>query len=76
MAQILQFTRESVALDQDAVALAIAAYDKAVVELGNAPELVREVVAKQIIALLAQGERDPEVLYRGALVSAGIPRQA
>ena len=73
MAQVLKFKREPIAFDSDTVALAITAYEKAVVELGSAPEMVRAVVAKHIIALMAHGERDPNVLCARALASAGIP---
>lgn len=73
MGQSLPFTREQIALDPENLALAASAYDKAVVEIGGAPEPVREVVAKRIIQLIAEGERDPNVLYKRAIASAGIP---
>lgn len=58
MAQILSFTREPIALDPDTLALAISAYDKAVVDISSTPDVVREVIAKHIIRLIAEGERD------------------
>lgn len=73
MGQILPFTHEPTAFDPGTVALAIRAYDKALVELGSPPELVREVIAKHIIQHLAAGERDPRALCQRALASAGIP---
>ena len=73
MSQILQFPREQNALEPEDLAIAASAYDKAVVDIGNAPLSVREVVAKNIIRLIAEGERNPEVLYERALGSSGIP---
>ena len=71
MGQVLPFKQEP--LDPETLALATSAYDKAVVDIGGAPEVVREVVAKNIIRLIAEGERDPNVLHKRALASAGIP---
>ena len=73
MGQILPFTYEQNALDPENLALAASAYDKAVVDIGSTPDVVREVIAKNIIRLVAEGERDPNVLYKRALTSAGIP---
>ena len=73
MGQILPFTYEQNALDPENLALAARAYDKAVVDFAGAPEVVREVIAQQIIRLISQGERDPSVLYERAITSAGIP---
>ena len=72
MGQVLPFTREQIALGPENLALAASAYDKAVVDIASAPEVVREVIAKNIIRLIAEGERDPSVLYKRALASAGI----
>jgi len=52
----------------------IDAYDKACALLddGGQPDIVNEIIAKKIIALAAQGERDPDKLCKGAL--AGFKR--
>ena len=76
MAQILPFTRGSIVLDPETLALATSAYDKAIVDIGSTPEVVREVIAKHIIRLIAEGERDPSVLYERALTSASIPARS
>lgn len=72
MAQILPFIRGSIALDPETLALATSAYDKAVADIDSAPGVVREAIAKHIIRLIAEGERDPHVLYKRALASTGI----
>jgi hypothetical protein len=74
MAQILPFTREPIAFDPDTVLLAIKSYDRTLDALGKPPEVVREVSAKCVIELLAEGERNPDVLCERALATAGIPR--
>jgi hypothetical protein len=64
MVQILQFVLPDHTFDAEATAALIAAYDKAIKELHDRgqPELVREVIAKRIIAATAAGERDPRRL--------------
>ena len=37
------------------------------------PEIVKEIIAKRIIKLAKQGERDPQRLCVGALNALGIP---
>lgn len=74
MAQILPFTRRSsIVLDPETLALATSVYDKAIADIGSTPEVLREVIAKHIIRLVTEGERDPSVLYERAITSAGIP---
>jgi hypothetical protein len=68
MAQILQFIRPEKVFDSEATAL-LAAYERAISGLRarGQTEVMREIVAKRIIALAAKGERDPERLYAAAL---------
>jgi hypothetical protein len=74
MAQILQFIGPGVTLDADATALVSAAYDQAIRALHDKgqPALVREIIAKRIIALAQRGERNPEKLCMAALAEFGI----
>jgi len=69
MAQILQFIRPEKVFDSETTALLAAAYERAISGLRarGQPEVMREIVAKRIIALAAKGERDPERLYAAAL---------
>jgi hypothetical protein len=52
------------------------AFEKARQKLGLAPtrDAATEMVARTIIDLAVDGERDPERLYLGALVRFGPPR--
>ena len=54
MAQIPPFTN----FDPEIAATLGAAYDEAVARLLNQPDIVRETIAKRIVALAAKGERD------------------
>jgi hypothetical protein len=69
MAQILQFIRPEKVFDSETTAVLAAAYERAISGLRacGQPEVMREVVARRIIALAAKGERDPERLYAAAL---------
>ena len=69
MAQILQFIRPEKVFDWETTALLAAAYERAISGLRacGQPEVMREIVARRIIALAAKGERDPERLYDAAL---------
>jgi hypothetical protein len=69
MAQILQFIRPEKVFDSETTAVLAAAYERAISGLRarGQPEVMREIVAKRIIALAARGERDPERLYAAAL---------
>jgi|KBSSwiStaDraftv2_1062776.scaffolds.fasta_scaffold437595_1 hypothetical protein len=69
MAQILQFIRPEKVFDSETTALLAAAYERAISGLRarGQPEVMREIIAKRIIALAAKGERDPERLYAAAL---------
>jgi hypothetical protein len=73
MAEILQFIRPDNSFDPETIALLGAAYDKAVAELSDheQPKLVREMLAKRIIALAMKGERNPERLCKSALAAVG-----
>lgn len=78
MAQILHFIRPDNAFDPETTALLSAAYDKAIAALHDRgqPEIVREIIAKRIIALASKGERDPERLCAAALTAIGLPGSA
>jgi hypothetical protein len=76
MAKILPFQPSSSAFDAETTARVVAAYDKAIIGLHDKgqPEVVREVMARRIIALAAAGERDVEKLCSAALNGFGITR--
>jgi hypothetical protein len=69
MGQILQFIRPEKVFDCEAIAVLAAAYEQAISGLRarGQPEVMREVIARRLIALAARGERDPERLYAAAL---------
>ncbi len=75
MAEILHFVRSGTSFDPETISLLAAAYDKATAELHERgqPKPAREVVAKRIIALAINGERDPDRLYKSALLALGVP---
>ena len=68
MAQIAAFTN----FDPEIAATLGAAYDKAVARLLNQPDIVRETIAKRIVALAAKGERDVHALCDKALIAEGF----
>lgn len=72
MAEILHFVRPGTSFDPETISLLAAAYDKATAEL-HERKPAREVVAKRIIALAINGERDPDRLYKSALLALGVP---
>jgi hypothetical protein len=76
MGQILKFIPPDTAFDPDTTALLGAVFDKTIAALHDdwQPEIVREAIAKRIIALAAKGERDPDHLCRAALSALGVPR--
>jgi hypothetical protein len=55
------------------LSIAVCAYDMTIAALGDPPLLVQEIVARQIIELMTEGEQDPDVLCERALTAAGIP---
>jgi hypothetical protein len=71
MAQILQFIRPADAFDPETVEALGKAYDMALVALHDIgqPEVVREVLARRIIAAARKGERDPAALCAVALAA-------
>lgn len=75
MAQILQFVRPQMAFNPEDTANLVMAYEKAIDQLhGDAfTDLVREIVAKRIIAAALKGERDPDRLSALAITSIGFP---
>jgi hypothetical protein len=67
------------AFDPDVAAILVAAYNKALADLADAdladkgqPDLVQETIAKRIIALATEGERDRNKLCAAALQSLGV----
>lgn len=74
MAEILQFIRPDNSFDPETLTILAAAYDKAVAGIHDRDQskVVREVVAKRIIALAMKGERDPERLCQSALAAIGL----
>lgn len=65
---VLQLFRDA-AFDPETVKTLCAAYDKARASLHDKgqPDIVNEVIARRIIALAKEGERDPDRLCAGAL---------
>jgi hypothetical protein len=61
----------STAFDPKTVKLLSDAYDKARKSLHDTgqPYIVNEIIAKRIISLAKQGERDPDHLCKGALTA-------
>ncbi len=72
MGQVLQFFRTEKAFDTEATAALAAAFEKAIawIEHRDQPAMMREIVARRIIALAAKGERDPDRLCAAALATA------
>jgi hypothetical protein len=68
MAQIPPFTN----FDPEMAVTLGAAYDEAVARLLNQPDIVRETIAKRIVALAAKGERDVHALCDKALIAEGF----
>jgi hypothetical protein len=69
MATILPFIRAEDSFDSEVLAIMSSAYDAALASLHDhgQPEVVREIIAKRIIAAALKGERDPERLRQQAL---------
>jgi hypothetical protein len=74
--QILKFIPPDTVFDPDTAAMLGAVFDKAVAsfDLDNQPEIVREAIAKRIIALAAKGERNPDHLGKAAVAALGVGR--
>ena len=66
---------DSYQFDPETLTLLVEAYDRTMQALHDRgqPELVREVIAKRIIALAGEGERNPDRLSRAALAAVGLP---
>jgi hypothetical protein len=76
MGQILKFIPPDTTFDQDTTAMLGAAFDKTIASLygdGQQLEIVREAIAKRIIALAAKGERNPDHLCEAVLAALGVP---
>ena len=60
--------------DAEATAIIGQAFDKAWKEMDvrGQPDLWKESIAKQLIEIAANGERDPEKMSRSALISLGL----
>ena len=68
MAQVPPFTN----LDPETAATLSAAYDEAVARLLDQPDVVRELVAKRLVALATRGERNIHRLCDEALIAEGF----
>ena len=77
MADIKEFTMPSFTFDAQTTALLGAAYDKVIAGMHDRgqPELVREIIAKHIIALATNGERDIDKLCHAALARLGLSQE-
>jgi hypothetical protein len=75
MAQTLQFVRPEMVFTPEETANLATAYDRAIEQLrgDGFTELVREIIAKRIIAAALKGERDPDRLCASAIASIGFP---
>ena len=64
---------EQAAFDPDDIKILTDAYDRARRSLHDKgqPAIVQEIIAKRIIALAKDGERDPDRLCAGALIALG-----
>jgi hypothetical protein len=70
MGKILPFFRREEAFDTESTTALALAYDSAVALIDSSqPDVMREVVARRIIALALKGERDPARLCAGALAT-------
>jgi len=74
MAKILEFVRPENAFGSELIAVVSAAYEKALhsVHDRGEPEIVRQIIAKYIVVLAMEGERDPELLCSLALTAVGL----
>ena len=59
-------------LDAETAATLSAAYDEAVARLLDQPDVVRELVAKRLVALATRGERNIHRLCDEALIAEGF----
>jgi hypothetical protein len=77
MADIQQFSPPGSTFDAQTTALLGAAYDKVIAGMHDRgqPELVREIIAKHIIELATNGERDIGKLCQGALARLGLSQE-
>jgi len=76
MSEVLRFVPPDTNFDPETVAMLGAAFDKTIAALrdGRQPEIIRETIAKRIIALAAKGEHDPDRLCEATLAAMGILR--
>ena len=68
MAQVPPFTN----FDPEAAAALAAAYDEAVARLLNQPDIVREHIARRLMALATRGERNIRKLCDEAVMAEGF----
>jgi hypothetical protein len=66
------------AFDPEATAAMAAAFDKACLTIyrTHQSDVIKEIIARQIIALARDGETDSNSLYLGALQALGLDRTA
>jgi hypothetical protein len=68
MAQVPPFAN----FDPETAAILGAAYDEALARLLDQPDVVRELVAKRLVALATRGERNIHKLCDEALIAEGF----
>ena len=68
MAQVPPFTN----FDPETAATLRIAYDEAVARLLDQPDVIRELIAKRLVALAARGERNAHRLCDEALITSGF----
>jgi hypothetical protein len=73
MPTILPFL-EGTLFPPDVVTIMGDAYDRARRSMHDTgqPDIVREIIAKRIISMAKEGERDPQKLCEGALKALGV----
>ena len=77
MASIHPFIQNSADFDDETTRRLGEAFDAACQSMGDRglPDIVREIIARRIIAAAKQGERDPKQLCNTALAALGIDDQ-
>ena len=79
MAAILKFLpKEGPVFDADVTAIMGQAFDFVIAQLHDTgqPDLVQEIIAKQIVEIAARGERNPARMADIALETLGLRRKA
>jgi hypothetical protein len=74
LGQILKFIPPDAIFDPETAAMLGAVFDNTIAALRDKgqPDIVKEAIAKRILALAAKGERNPERLREAALFALGV----